>query len=296
MSRTVERPADRMIPTSDRPAGHGEVSVANERRIVETRLGPLVVRVVGTGPIAVLWHSLFVDSRSWERIEDDLATQRRLVIITGPGHGSSGDTGRRYTLDDCAEVAATVLDALGFEAPVDWVGNAWGGAVGILFALRWPERCRTLVTLGTPIQSLSRAERTRTNTLLVAYRLLGPVGFIRKGVIDTLLSPRTRAHDPAAVALVDDCLIHADRDGLRNAIVSISLQRSDLTGRLSQVSVPTLFVTGSDHKGWSPQQAVAASKLLAHGSTAVVDGASYLVPLEDAATTVRLIRSFWRDH
>ena len=27
--------------------------------------------------------------------------------------------------------------------PVDWVGNAWGGHVGIVFAATWPDRCRT---------------------------------------------------------------------------------------------------------------------------------------------------------
>jgi pimeloyl-ACP methyl ester carboxylesterase len=80
---------------------------------------------------------------------------------------------------------------------VDWVGNAWRGAVGLIFAARWPERSRTLVTLGTPVQSLGPVEWTRTIGLLIAYRLLGPAGFIRKGVVDTQLSPKTRAQDPA---------------------------------------------------------------------------------------------------
>ena len=163
-----------------------------ERRTIETQTGPLAVRVRGQGPTVVLWHSLFVDERSWGRVENDLATQRRLVIVTGPGHGASGDAGRRYTLDDCAEAAGTVLDNLGLHDPVDWVGNAWGGAVGLVFAARWPERCRTLVTLGTPVQSLSLVERTRTIGLLIAYRLLGPAGFIRKGVVDTLSSSDRR--------------------------------------------------------------------------------------------------------
>ena len=32
---------------------------------VATRLGPLRVQTVGSGPPAVLWHSLFVDSTTW---------------------------------------------------------------------------------------------------------------------------------------------------------------------------------------------------------------------------------------
>ena len=89
-----------------------EVMIVDERHTVETSVGPLAVRVLGQGPTAVLWHSLFVDDRSWGRVENELATQRRLVIITGPGHGASGDPGRRYTLDDCAEAARAVLDAV----------------------------------------------------------------------------------------------------------------------------------------------------------------------------------------
>jgi hypothetical protein len=31
----------------------------DDRRTVDTRLGPLAVRLLGDGPPAVLWHSLF---------------------------------------------------------------------------------------------------------------------------------------------------------------------------------------------------------------------------------------------
>ena len=110
--------------------------------MIETRVGRLRVEVIGDrGPTALLWHSLFVDERSWDRMLPRLVARRRLVVVTGPGHGVSTDPGRRYTLDDCAEAAVQVLDALSVREPVDWVGNAWGGHVGLLFAAEWPERC-----------------------------------------------------------------------------------------------------------------------------------------------------------
>jgi hypothetical protein len=51
---------------------------------VATRLGPLNVRVTGAGPTALLWHSLFVDSATWGRIEQPLAAERRLLLVDGP--------------------------------------------------------------------------------------------------------------------------------------------------------------------------------------------------------------------
>jgi pimeloyl-ACP methyl ester carboxylesterase len=265
----------------------------DERMRIPTRVGPLAVRVRGEGPPAVLWHSLFVDERSWGRVEDDLARDRRLVIITGPGHGTSGDPGHRYSLDDCAAAADEVLAALAIDGPVDWVGNAWGGHVGIVFAATRPERCRTLVTLGTPIQAYTRSEQLLFRVLLAVYRVAGMIGYLSSGIVEALLSPRTRANDAEAVALVLDCLRAMERRALANAMLSISLGRPDLTPRLGAVECPTVFVTGADHSGWTPEQAEAKCRLLAEGSVAVVPDTAYLTPLEAPAETVRLVRGHW---
>jgi pimeloyl-ACP methyl ester carboxylesterase len=265
----------------------------NERQMVETRLGALAVRVRGEGPVAVLWHSLFVDDSTWNSVEDDLVSARRLVIITGPGHGASSDPGRRYTMDECAEAAADVLAALGIDESVDWVGNAWGGHVGVVFAAKWPRRCRTLITLGTPIQSYTLSERLRIWILPPVVRLFGPVGSIVTGIREVLLSATTCAQDPEAARLVADCLRSMNRAALVNAVVSISLRRPDLTPQLSQIRCPTLFVTGSDHTGWTPDQAQAAGRRLADGATEVIPNVAYLIPLEAPDRTVQLVRDLW---
>jgi pimeloyl-ACP methyl ester carboxylesterase len=275
--------------TSGTALGRGAV----EQRRIPTRVGSLAVRVVGDGPPAVLWHSLFVDERSWRRVEEGLGRDRRLVIVTGPGHGESADPGHRYSLDDCAVAAGEVLAALNIDGPVDWVGNAWGGHVGVVFAATWPDRCRTLVTLGTPIQAYTRSEQLLFRVLLAVHRVAGMIGYISSGIVEALLSPKTRADDPEAVALVLDCLRTMKRPALANAMHSISLGRPDLTPRLAAVRCPTVFVTGPDHSGWTPEQAEAKSRLLADGSVAVVPNTAYLTPLEAPEETVRLVRDHW---
>lgn len=270
--------------------------MSGERHTIDTPLGQLMVRVRGQGPAALLWHSLFVDDRSWARVEEELACDRQLVLVTGPGHGQSSAPRRRYTLEECATAADAVLAALDIAEPVDWLGNAWGGHVGMVFAAGWPARCRTLVTIGSPVQALSASERARTHLLLVAHRLLGPASFIQEGVADVLLSARTRAQDPDAVGLVRSCVAGSDRARLRNAVVSISLHRPDLAATLPRIGAPTLFITGDAHKGWTPRQATAASLLLPHGTCAVISDAAYLAPLESPRETTRLIRQFWAAH
>jgi pimeloyl-ACP methyl ester carboxylesterase len=197
---------------------------------------------------------------------------------------------------DCADAAAVVLDALGIREPVDWVGNAWGGHVGILFAADRPERCRTLITVGTPVHGYSLKGRLETRALLGVYRLLGPSRFLTDSVTAALLSTRTRTQDADAVDLVRNCFVNADRPGLRNAVVSISLHRDDLTPLLPSVQVPTLFVTGTEHPEWPPESAETASRLLRQGSVSVLEGAAYLGPLETPEDFTRLVRTFWATH
>ena len=267
-----------------------------ERHTIDTRVGRLSVRVVGDGTTAVLWPSLFMDERSWDRLLPTLTQDRRLVIINGPGHGASGDPGRRYSLHDCVIAAGQVLDRLAIGGAVDWVGNAWGGHVGLRFAADRPASCRSLITLGTPVAALERSERRQTYPLLIVYGVLGPIELVVSGVSEALLSAHTRANDPEAVALVRDTVKAANRRMLRNAVISISLHREDLTDVLPEIEPPTLMVTGSDHPGFTPAQAETAARLARHGRAAVVPDAAYLVPLEAPTTTSTLIRDFWAQH
>jgi pimeloyl-ACP methyl ester carboxylesterase len=115
-------------------------------------------------------------------------------------------------------------------------------------------------------------------------------------VTAALLSTRTRTQDADAVDLVRNCFLNADRAGLRNAVVSISLHRDDLTSLLPSIEAPTLFITGTEHPEWPPDLAETASRLLQQGSTSVLEGAAYLGPLETPESFARLVREFWATH
>ena len=98
----------------------------DERRQIPTKVGSLAVRVRGEGPAAVLWHSLFVDERSWQRVEEGLAHDRRLVIITGPGHGASSTPGIGTPSTTVRRLLATCLRRSTSGSP--WTGSAMRGA------------------------------------------------------------------------------------------------------------------------------------------------------------------------
>jgi pimeloyl-ACP methyl ester carboxylesterase len=262
---------------------------------VGTRLGALRVRTVGSGPPALLWHSLFVDSTTWCRVEEALAGMRRLVLVDGPAHGANGPVRRRFDLNDCPDVAVDVLDHLGIDEPVDWLGNAWGGHVGIMFAAAYPHRIRTLVAIGAPTHALTSAERRRIELLSVLYRIGGPAPVL-KPLVGSLLGPDTWTTDPQGAAIVADAFRRADRRGMHAAIRGFSLARPDLTSTLAQIAAPTLLTTGVDDPMWTAASAASAVADLRDGALAILPGAGHVGPLLQAAPAViDLVTAFWRE-
>lgn len=263
---------------------------------VATRLGPLHVQTAGSGPPAVLWHSLFVDSTTWGRVREPLASVRRLILIDGPAHGPNPPVTRRFTLDDCAGAAADVLDHLGIGEPVDWLGNAWGGHVGIIFAAERPERCRTLTAIGAPVHALTPAERRKVAFLASAYQICGPVRPLVNPLVDALLGPEARTDDPEGAAIVADAFRRASRRGMHAAIRWLSLSRPDLTPVLDTIATPTLLTTSAHDLMWTPSNARAAASHLTQGTLVILPGAGHIGPLLQAPTDVAdLVTSFWRD-
>ena len=262
---------------------------------IATRLGPLRVETAGSGPPAVLWHSLFVDSTTWNRVRAPLAAERRLVLIDGPNHGGSPPVRHPFTLDDCAGAAADVLDHLGIREPVDWLGNAWGGHAGIVFAAAHPDRCRSLIAISAPLHALGDADRRRIRLLATLYRIVGP-GPVVNPLVDALLGPTARAEDPEGAAIVTGAFRRAERRGMFDAIRWLSLRRSDLTAVLGRLGTPTLLTTGPDDPMWTMTAASAAAAHLRNGALVMLPGSGHVGPLMQAApAVVTLVTAFWRD-
>src|SRR6187399_2722714 len=155
------------------------------RHTIETEVGNLAVFEEGSGAPVFLWPSLFLDHRSLLPLIAELQP-RRCIVVDGPGHGESPGPARHYDLAACARAAMQVLDALHVDA-VDWVGNAWGGHVGVCAALAFPQRIRTLTAIGSPMNALKPGQRLQMRLLLGILKL--SPGTAGKILGDAMLSP-----------------------------------------------------------------------------------------------------------
>ncbi len=275
-----------MSPTPG-PGGSGRV------RRVPTHLGRLAVREIPGGPAAtgtaVLWHSMFTDSRSWSRVAPALAQHRRLLVVDGPGYGRSPELTRRSSIDESAQVAVEILDRLA-DGPVDWVGNAWGGHTGLHLAATAPERVRSLVVSSAPVQPIGEDERRQIALLVRLVRVVGMVRPVRDAVAAVQLADPRGPLRP----LLDSGLRTPSKRSLATTVESFVVGRTDLSWALPLVAAPTLVVATDSREDFGPEEAERIARVLPHGRSAVVHGSGVLAPLEQPTATAELITGFWR--
>src|SRR5664280_429180 len=274
----------------------------SEMMRIETELGWLAARVVPGPPhMAVLWHSMFTDSRSWDRVVDDLRQKRTLVLVDGPSFGTSEDL--EHLVDNfndrCVQGAVAVVSQVQHEltaGPVDWLGSAWGGHVGLQLAATRPELVRSLITVSTPVQAASPSMRRQVRMLLPVFRAIGMHGPVRQGVLDGMLTDLVRRTDPEAVDALVAPMSRANRGAIPRTVQPRILTRTDMAWAAARVSCPTLMIATDDRGEWSPSECAEATAAMKDARSAVLTGSRALPSLECPTELAALVTDFWGRH
>ncbi len=83
-------------------------------------------------------------------------TTTTVVCPCWPGNGSTWQgfetASAGLSVLGLADLVAAWLDGIGCTSPVTFVGASLGGMVGVAFATRYPDRCRTLITISAGLR------------------------------------------------------------------------------------------------------------------------------------------------
>jgi pimeloyl-ACP methyl ester carboxylesterase len=259
---------------------------------VPTRLGEIAVRVVGEGRPTVLWHSMFVDGSSWDLLVPAIRDGRRLLVVDGPGWGRSARLPHPTTMSAAVRAAEEVLRVLAPDGPVDWIGNGWGGHIGLELAATRPALIRTLITVSAPPQPITPAVRRRIRLLTPLLRTTGFVGPVRAAVLRGVLTDASR-QDQRITGRVVEAVRHAGRVSVANAVRSFIDRRVDITSLLPRIEAPSLFIVGDDRTDWPVEEAERAAGLVPSAHVVVVPRSRTLLPLEQPARLAEEVRTFW---
>lgn len=100
-------------------------------------------------------------------VYDCLAEAYRVIALDLRGHGRGMRSTEPFTLEDCADDAAALLDQIGADRVIV-VGYSMGGPVGMLLARRHPGRVKALVMQATALEWRDAARERMVWRLLAA--------------------------------------------------------------------------------------------------------------------------------
>jgi len=265
------------------------MALRSATRTISTQIGALHVESRGDGPPIFCWPSLYCDARTLDPVASDLARDHQVLVVDGPGHGRSGKSPGRFSLDDSADAAMTILDALGVRRAT-WLGAAWGGHVGIAAARRHRERLNGLVLLNAPCAPWSGGRLALMRLTYGLLWLFGPRSFVASIIADKMIAPTVGRDRADLVAAVAAALRRCDRGGLLVSARSAMFERGDLVPLLPEVRVPTLFFAGADDSLFTVDEARSQAAAIPDCQFIVVERSSHQSAIEAPEQVIQIVR------
>ena len=246
----------------------------------------LDVEMVGDGRELVLLHSLLSDRTSFEPLAARIAGERRLVLVSLPGFGTSPPTGPALT--DYADAVAGAFEDLALPPETDVLGNGLGGFVALHLAIRHGSRLARLVLVGSAI-AFPEAGRATFRALADKVEREGMAAVV-DAAMRRMFPADFIAANPEVVAGREAVFRRLDPEVF--AAACRALAALDLGDDLARIRNPTLVVVGGQDQATPPALGRALAERLANARIVEMPGLGHCPHIQDPDAFVARIAPF----
>jgi pimeloyl-ACP methyl ester carboxylesterase len=185
----------------------------------------------------LLVHGFALDHTAFDAQVAALAGAHRVIRVDIRGFGRSTHGGKPFSLLDVADDCARVLDHLGIARAVIG-GLSMGGFIAQRFALRYPERVKALVFIGTHGFADPPEAAAGTRHMIEAWRAAGPIPPLLDGIRTILFGD-----SPISAPWVERWKTW-DRE-VFTLPAEAMISREDITARLGELTAPSIVLHGT---------------------------------------------------
>ena len=252
-------------------------------------IGPASIHylVEGGGEWLVLLHEIGGTLESWSAVAPALSRRFKVLRYDQRGAGKSEKIAGEFSIETQIDDLAALLDKLGATGRCHLAGVAIGAALAVRFAVKFPQRVRSLV-LACPAPGVS-ADR-------IKYLAERAAQVEREGMTATVENSLANSYpdivrrDPAAYVGYKARFLANDPKSY--AAVNRGFARFDATPDLPKIVCPTLVLAGL-HDRLRPPDFV-------RGVAAAIPGASYaeidsghVMPVQAPQAMVEAMQAFY---
>lgn len=243
------------------------------------------------GEVLVLSNGVLMSTASWGLQTPVLSRDYRLLLYDCRGMWKSEHPPGPYSMEQHADDLAGLLDGLNIER-AHIGGISYGAELSLVFALRYPQRTRSLIVSSAVSESDS----------------------VLSGLIDTWIAA-AQASDPQQLFEVSYMLnfsaayIQKNREAVFSAAARYtaldlqsalgllwSFKRLNITAQLPHISAPTLVMVGEEDILKPSKYSQIIAEQIPQAELVVVTGAGHALCLEKPVVFNALVLGFLRQH
>jgi 3-oxoadipate enol-lactonase len=243
----------------------------------------------GQGPAIVLSHALGCDLQMWDGVARALEDRFTVVRYDHRGQGRSPAIGEAFGMNDLADDAAGVIEALG-QGPVHFVGLSMGGMTAQALAVRHPALVRS-ITIANSASYYDEAARAGWQARIDTVLGQG-VPAIADGAMQRWFTPEFRSAHADRVASLRaglEATAAAPYAAACAAVGGIDFRESN-----RRIACPALIIAGSRDEATPPAMSEDMQAQIP-GAQLVSLEAAHLSAVEMPGEFAELVRGFVAD-
>jgi len=198
--------------------------------------------VSGVGPPLTLIHGFPLNKQMWRPQISALSRWFTVVSLDLPGFGESDEPPGPCSMDSFADCVATLLRQLQIHSPVV-VGHSMGGYVVFRLYARHRSLVGGMVLANTRAEADSPEGKQGRLATITRIEREGLTGYLSE-FAEKLVSPETKARRPELLRTLREIMNSASQHSVISTLDALA-ERPDSTPLLSEITVPTLIITGA---------------------------------------------------
>jgi 3-oxoadipate enol-lactonase len=252
--------------------------------IVETPRGRFGAYFNGDGaPRVLALHPLALSGAAWDDAGDGAAGRLGLMGLDARGHGDSSWDGRPFTVEDMADDAAAVIEAVA-SGPVGVIGLSMGGSTALLLAARRPDLVsRVVIADGSACYGPNRVEEWAERARSAEFK---PRAEQLEFQRDRWFGTAFRAAHRETVSRVCDIFLRTS--GAAHAAACRALGALDATDQLGRITAPALVMVGAEDYATPPAMARDIAAGIGGAELIILEGARHMSLVEQPSAWARI--------
>jgi flavin reductase (DIM6/NTAB) family NADH-FMN oxidoreductase RutF/pimeloyl-ACP methyl ester carboxylesterase len=228
----------------------------------------------GRGEVVVLIHGVGMAASIWEPQLVELSKKYSVVAYDLLGHGGSSLPSELPELAEYASQLLSLLDALNLDS-VHVVGHSMGALVALEFALEYPGRVISVTALNA-VYCRTPEHRSAIEQRVADFEVGSGLGGW-EGTLARWFDDQFKAKFPERVNQVRMLLSTVDFVGYTRAYKLFARSDRVHLGRLANLKVPSLFMTGEYDQNSNPAMSQAMAGEVCDGKVEIIKGERHMM-------------------